>query len=47
MEIIKKEKLGEIDFFGQVATVFREIYANGEWKFVIVTEGKRIVMMTY
>ncbi len=47
MEILKKEKIGEIDFFGQSAIAFREIYTNGDWKFVVVTNSKRIVLITY
>ncbi len=47
MEILKREKIGKIDFFGQSAIAFREIYTNGEWKFVIVANSKRIVLITY
>lgn len=47
MELIKKEKIGDLDFFGQFATAFREIYANGDWKFVIITNDKRLVIITY
>lgn len=47
MQIIDKIKLGEVEFYGQIATVFREIYNNGDWKFVIVLNNERIVMLTY
>lgn len=47
MEIINNVKLGEVDFFGQHAIVFREIHANGVWKLVLMIENRRIVMMSY
>ena len=39
--------LGQVDFYGEIATALREIYDNGEWKFVIMVENRRIVMMSY
>ncbi|MGD9678769.1 MAG: hypothetical protein AB7V16_10555 [Vulcanibacillus sp.] len=47
MGILVKEKIGEIDFFGQSAVAYREVYANGDWKFVVVTNSRRIVLITY
>ena len=48
MGILTREKIGEIDFFGQSAVAYREVYANGDWKFVVVTNNsKRIVLITY
>lgn len=47
MELVKKERLGDLDFFGQFAIAFREVYANGDWKFVIVSNNNRFVLITY
>ncbi len=47
MEIIDRKKLEEIEFCGKNATVFREVYNNDIWKFVLVIEDRRIVMISY
>lgn len=42
-------KLGEVDYFGQEAIAYREMYPNNVWKFVIVIKETqdRFVLMTY
>lgn len=47
MKLTNKVNLGEINFHGEVGTLFREIYSNGDWKLVIMLNDKRIVMITY
>lgn len=47
MEIVATMELGKVDFFGQQATVYREIYTSGIWKFVVITNNNRIVLMSY
>lgn len=47
MGVINKVELGNVDFFGEMAIAFREVYNNGDWKFVLETDNERIVMMTY
>lgn len=47
MELIREEEIGEVDFFGKTAIALREIYTNNVWKFVLIVENRRIVMMLY
>lgn len=47
MNYIIKIKLGEVEFNGEIATAFREVYDNGEWKFVLMLNNQRIVVMSY
>lgn len=47
MAHIKVVRLGEIDFYGQKATAFREMYADGIWKLVLLLNNERIVIMSY
>lgn len=47
MGYIRAIKLGEVEFNGEIATAFREIYETGEWKFVLILNNQRIVVMSY
>jgi|GEM_PF-6409563 len=47
MGILRKDQLGNVDFFGEAAIAFREIHITGEWKFVLVVNNQRIVLITY
>ncbi len=47
MNNIETIQLGEIDFYGEMATAFREIHEDGEWKFVIMVDNERIVLLSY
>jgi hypothetical protein len=38
--------LGQIDYYGELATAIREIYEDC-WRFVVVTTTNRFVLMIY
>ncbi|WP_274598816.1 hypothetical protein AWH56_26405 [Anaerobacillus isosaccharinicus] len=42
----QKVFLGECEFYGRTGAAFREVYENC-WKFVVIVEGIRHVLMTY
>lgn len=44
--MIERIKLGEVDYFGEEAEAYREIYPHNVWRFVIIikkTKEKKIL----
>lgn len=44
--LLESVVLGQIDYYGELATAIREVYQEC-WRFVVVTSTNRYVLMSY
>lgn len=44
--VMESVVLGQVEFYGELATAIREIYQDC-WRFVVVTKSNRYVLMSY
>lgn len=47
MDMLSRHFLGEVEYYGKLGKAFREVYSNNCWKFVVIIEGVRHVLITY